>query len=188
MNARRRHAQRGMTLIELMVVLLLLGAAFTYGFLNLGGLIPSARLEEGARDVGSLLARLRGMAIFQGEPFFLEYDLDGQQYRIYRPTTLAEQEDGAPEYLEGSWHVLPTHVRFQDIQFSDRRREEVGRHQVEFLPTGEVTGHLVHFVSDDIADEERNRYTVELNPITGIVTYTKGEKRYQQIQDEHAFR
>ena len=61
--------------------------------------------------------------------------------------------------------------------------------RVEFTPTGEVVGHLVHILSDDIQEEERNRYTVELNPITGMVSYVLGvHKEYDQVRNEFEFR
>lgn len=168
--------------------MMLIGGALVYGLLNIGTMVPGARLEEGARDIGALLSRLSGMAVFQGESYFMEYDLDEQRYRIYRPSTLEEQDEGADEYLVGEWHELPRHVRFLDVQFSDRQKDSHGLRQVEFTATGEVTGHLVHLISDDIVQEDENRFTVELNPITGLVSYERGEKRYQLIQDEYAFR
>jgi type II secretion system protein H len=178
----------GFTLIELMAVLLLMGLAIGYGTVKLGGFVPSARLESGAREIGDLLTRARGLAVFQGTTYQMEYDLDQQRYRLIRPATEQEQQDGADPYIEGNWFELPTHVRIEDIQISDRDNRTNGTYTVEFLPTGEVFGHLVHLISDDITYEDRNRFTVEMNPITGLVTYTPGRKEYRQIRDEYAFR
>jgi prepilin-type N-terminal cleavage/methylation domain-containing protein len=183
-----KRSERGFTLIELLVVMLLLGLAFTYGLLNVDMLIPGSRLEKGARDLGNMLTRLRGMAVFHSRPYRLEYDLDEDRFRIIRPTTLAEQEEGLDEYIETDWFDLPKRVRLMDVQFSDRDRESSGIVSVDFLPGGEVTGHMVHLISDEIANEERNRFTVELNAITGLVSFTRGEKEYAGVRDEFEFR
>ncbi len=184
-----RSDRDGFTLIELMVVILLLGAVITYGFVNIDNLVPSARLDKAARDLGQMLTRLRSLAVFSGRIHYLEYDLDAQTYRISRPTTTREQNEGAPDYLESEWFELPDKVRIKAIQFSDRDAETRGVVRVGFTPTGEVVGHLIHILSDEILDEHYNRYTVELNPITGLVSYTQGvHKSYDQVRSEFEFR
>ena len=106
-----------------------------------------------------------------------------------RTTTIREQDDGAPEYLESEWFELPKKVRIKAVQFSDRDAETRGVVRVGFTPTGEVVGHLIHILSDEILDEAQNRYTVEMNPITGLVSYTRGvHKSYDQVRSEFEFR
>ena len=179
----------GFTVIELMVVILLLGVVVGYGFLKIDNLVPSARLDKAARDLGQMLSRLRNLSIFAGRTHFLEYNLDAQTYRISRPTTIREQEEGLDDYIESDWFELPKKVRIKAIQFSDRDAETRGLVRVEFTPTGEVVGHLIHILSDEILDEAKNRYTVEINPITGLVTYTQGiHKSYDQVRSEFEFR
>ncbi len=179
----------GFTLIELMVVIVLLGALVAFGTLRIDSMVPSARLDKGARDLGQMLSRLRSLAIFSGRTYLLEYDLDAQTYRMVRPTSLAEQDEGLPDYIESDWHELPKRVSIKAIQFSDRDAETRGRVRVEFSPTGELVGHLIHILSDEILEETQNRYTVEINPITGLVTYTLGvHKSYDQVRSEFEFR
>ena len=179
----------GFTLIELMVVLVLIGGAFTYGLVNIDNLLPRTRLDKAARDVGQLLTRLRGMAIFAGTPHYMEYDLDAQRYRMLRPATEAEEDDGADEFVASDWFELPKKVRIKSVQFSERNTENRGFVRVEFTPSGEVSGHLVHVQSDDIIDDSQSRFTVELNPITGLVSYIPGtHKEYNQVRNEFEFR
>ncbi len=190
MNRRARKGRRdaAFTLIELMVVILLIGVGFSYGLIRLDVLLPRSRLEKAARGIGTTLTRLREMAVFGGRSYYLEYDLDEHRYRIYRPTTEAEQADGAPDYLETTWSDLPDRVRIEDIQYASNERVERGRFEIEFTPEGEVAGHLVHLISDDIAEDDRKYFTVELNPITGLVSYEAGKKEYAQVRDEYDFR
>ncbi|MHC4471252.1 MAG: pilus assembly FimT family protein [Planctomycetota bacterium] len=183
-----RRRSSGFTLIELLIAMILIGVAFAYGIVKIDLLVPSSRLEKAARDLGGMLTRLRGMAVFRGRSYFLEYDLDNHLYRLYRPATFLELDDGADEYIETSWLELPDRVSFKDVQFNGDDVVDAGTADVEFAPTGEVTGHLVHLVSSEIADEVRRHYTIELNPITGLVTYTRGEKPYGQVRDEFEFR
>jgi hypothetical protein len=151
-------------------------------------LVPSSRLEKAARDLGELLTRLRGMAIFAGRTHYLEYDLEGERYRVLRPSTEAERDDGAPEQMVTNWFELPSRIRIEDVRFSEREVETRGTISVEFTPTGEVVGHLVTLVSDEILDEVQGRFAVEMNPITGLVSYTPGGKSYNPVRSESEFR
>jgi len=177
----------GFTLIELLVVTLLLGLTFTYAMVNMDSLVPGSRLDKAARDIGNLLTRLRGMAVFSGRSHYLEYDLQGDRYRMHRAATVTEREDGADELIRSGWIDLPERIRLWDIQFSD---DDVGgreRVTIEFTPNGEVVSHLVNLISDEIAGSA-GRYAVELNAMTGLVSYTKGGKEYEPVRDEFEFR
>ncbi|MCZ6793981.1 MAG: prepilin-type N-terminal cleavage/methylation domain-containing protein [Planctomycetota bacterium] len=180
--------QAGFTLIELMVVMLLLGVAFTYGIINIDLLVPSASLDKAARDIGGMLRRLRSLAVFHGRSYKLEYDLDEHRYRVFRPTSKTEQEEGMPEIVETDWFTLPDEISFENLQFSDKDEISGGTMEIEFTAKGAVVGHLVHLISSKITHEERKRFTVELNPITGLVSYTRGEKKYAQVRDAFEFR
>ena len=43
-------------------------------------------------------------------------------------------------------------------------------------------------LSVEILDEKRSRYAVELNSITGLVSYTLGGKQYEPLRTESDFR
>jgi len=182
--------QAGFTLIEMMVVLLLLGVGFGYTIINIDFLVPNASLEKAARDLGGTLTRLRGLAVFRGRPYQLEYDLDAHKYRVIRPTSKAEQEEGLPEYIETDWFELPSEVSFENLQFNQQDVLTNSSRLIEFTPMGGVEGHLIHLISAKIPPDEqdRNRYTIELNPITGLVSYQPGLKEYAQVRDEFEFR
>ena len=184
----RRGSQGGFTLIELLIAMMLVGIAFGYGIVKIDMLVPSSRLEKAARDLGGALTRLRRMAVFRGLSYFLEYDVDNHRYRLYRPATFAEQDDGAEEYIETDWLELPHRVSIKGVLFSVDDKVTSGTASVEFAPTGEVTGHIVHLESSEIADEHRSRFTIELNTITGLVTYSRGNEPYEQVRDEFEFR
>lgn len=186
MPAARR--QDGFTLIELMVVIILISIAFTYGIVNIDHLVPSSRLGKAARDLGGTLQRLRGMAVFHGRPYFVEYDLDEYRYRVIRPTSKAEQDQGLDDWVETNWFDLPEGVRFEALFLNaDRDGETSGTFRLEFSPTGEVAGHMIRLIGLNLP-EKRNKYTVELNAITGLVSYSRQEKSYAPVRDEFEFR
>ena len=170
----------GFTLIEMMVVIVLIGLAVTFGVIRFQAYLPRARLEGAARQVGGFLTRLRGMAVFAGRTHYLEYDLDGEAFRISRPATIAEREDGSEEYVETDWFEMPEGVTLERVQFSRQDEETRGIASIEFTPEGEVTGHLVQFLSNRILGEDRSRFTVELNGVTGLVTYTPGVREMRR--------
>jgi prepilin-type N-terminal cleavage/methylation domain-containing protein len=178
----------GFTLIEMMVVIVLIGLAVTFGVIRFQAYLPRARLEGAARQIGGFLTRLRGMAVFAGRTHYLEFDLDSEAFRISRPATIAEREDGSEEYVESDWFEMPEGVTLERVQFSRQDEETRGIVSIEFTPEGEVTGHLVQLLSNRILGEDRSRFTVELNGVTGLVTYTPGVREYAQIRDESDFR
>ena len=135
-----------------------------------------------------MLTKLRSMAVFSGRSHFLEDDLEGDRYRMYRAATITEQDEGAPDLIRSTWYELPERIRIWDVQFSDDDAENRDRVSIEFTPNGEVVGHLVNLRSDEIAGDYLSRFAVELNAMTGLVTYTKGGKEYAPVRDEFEFR
>ena len=92
------------------------------------------------------------------------------------------------EQLESDWFTLPRRIRIEKIQFNDRDVESKGSYSVEFTPNGEVVGHYVTLLSLDIAHPTRRRLTLSLNPITGLVSYDRGEKKFALVRSEFEFR
>ena len=94
--------QRGFTLLELMVVIVIIGVVITFGLLSVGGNQDPNREE--ARRLSALLEMLSDEAILTSQVLGIRFDQDG--YGFYR--------------FEGSkWHDLS-----EDPLFRERRLPE----------------------------------------------------------------
>ena len=178
----------GFTLIELMVVIILMGIAFTYGLDRIDNLVPSSRLQMAARNIGNTMSRMHELAVFSGRSHFLDYDLDSERYRLRRLASSAERADGSEDYVESQWFELPKGISIEKVLFSENDDTTSGQVFVEFTANGGVVGHIVHLDAEEILDDVQGSFSVELNPITGLVSYEVGEREYAQVRDEFEFR
>lgn len=75
-----RRRVRGMTLVELMIVVGLVSLLVMLGFWGFSGVVPGYRLGTGARDVTSVLVLARARAISQSRNYIVELQASG--YRV----------------------------------------------------------------------------------------------------------
>jgi prepilin-type N-terminal cleavage/methylation domain-containing protein len=87
LHSKPNSARHGFTLIEIMAVVLLLGLALGGVSSNLNAFIPAQQSESAAREVIGVLDLARSAAIANGRPYYLEVDLDQNQYRVITPYT-----------------------------------------------------------------------------------------------------
>ncbi|HEY0178511.1 MAG TPA: GspH/FimT family pseudopilin [Dokdonella sp.] len=79
--ARRAHAARGFTLIELMAVIVLLAIALTTVTFSFSKSLQSARIRGASRDLVAALRYTRGQAIVKGQQEVLTLDLNNNSYQ-----------------------------------------------------------------------------------------------------------
>ena len=184
--------ERGFSFVELMVVLAILSFAFAYAVLHLDGATGSARLSSAARQVGTTIEFLRGHAIQARRPIELYLDLDHGKWRIVLPPRPSEREADRQEqedvlYTEDVF--LPPNIRFEGVQLDAQDSQNSGEMVLTFSPLGEIApnGFLVRLVSDEIADDERSRFSIEVNGLTGEVSYLPGFAPFDQVVKGDAF-
>ena len=127
----RAAVQRGFTLLEMMVVLILIGIVMGMAMLSFGGTGPQDRLEEEARRLMQLVGLAREEAILQVEDIALEVERTG-----YRFSRLREVEPSDPSQSQsqfgppgstsaGGALATDTSLRWQAIENDSllRRRE-----------------------------------------------------------------
>ncbi len=98
--------QKGVTLIELIVVMVIIaiGAALTTP--NIGGWLRNYRLRSAARDVASTLRLAQIKAVSANTTYQVVFDTVNNSYIIqYQDTTNAW-------VIEGATQILPTGIRF----------------------------------------------------------------------------
>lgn len=160
---------RGFTLIELGLVILILG-------ILLGVVVPRfqdrshAELVSHTRRLAVTFRFLRHQAILDGRTYRLVYDLDTHRYWS---AVADESEDEPPSIARGgplSREVaLPDPVGFSDIVFpltAGKLLEGVG--WTHFYPDGYVDLTVLHL------DNGEEAYTLRVEPLTGNVYVTAG--------------
>ena len=194
MGARRPGGPvaRGFSFVELMVVLAILSFAFAYAVLHLDGATSSARLSSAARQVGTTIEFLRGHAVQARRPIELHLDLDHGAWRIVLPPRPSERESDRREQEEVLYTedvFLPPNIRFEGVQLDAHEAQGSGELVLTFSPLGEIApnGFLVRLVSDEIADDDRSRFSIEVNGLTGEVAYIPGYAPFDQVVRGDAF-
>ena len=76
------QGKRGLTIIELVVVMCILGVMVLIAIPNIGRWLPRYRLRSAARDVASNMQLARLGAIKDNREWAVLFDVNGQSYRI----------------------------------------------------------------------------------------------------------
>src|SRR5262245_25717461 len=114
-------ARTGYTLVELVVVLLILGAAMSLALPRLEGFLPQIKLKQTAREVVLALREAQRQAISSGAQTTVELDLGRRLLR--GPGT----------------HALPLDPRF-GLQVTSAAAEDSAAGRIDFFPDGTSTG------------------------------------------------
>lgn len=139
--------QRGFTLLEIMVVMVIAVLALALIVPNFGGVISSVQLKGAARDLASGLRYARGQALANKTETAFTLDVEQRRYRI---------GDHKREYS------LPSEL---DLTLFTARSELKGEGvgAITFFPDGTSTGGRITLVSGD------RQYIVDVNWLTGRV-------------------
>lgn len=187
-----RAREGGFTFVELMVVLAILAFAFTYAILHLDGATGEARLAASARQVGSTIEFLRGHAIQASRPLELHIDLDRGEWKSVIPPRPEESEadrQGQEDVLHTEPVALPKWIRFDGIQIDADTTKTSGVLVITFDAEGSLVpnGFQVRLISDEVLDPDRAYFSVEVNGLTGEVTYAPGVPRFEQVVSGDSF-
>jgi len=145
--------QRGFTLLELILVLLLAGVILGLsGFMVLSGALPSARLNATARELSATLREARVLARLTGEKQVVGINLDARTFGIEGRRTRSIPPD--------------TSIVVQDPFIG-----EVRRGVYQFKPAGMSEGGSILLRSG------RKSALIRVDPIVGAVTIATGNER-----------
>jgi prepilin-type N-terminal cleavage/methylation domain-containing protein len=187
-----RSAERGFTFVELVVVLAIMAFAFTYGVVHLDGATDGARLASAARQIGSTLEFHRGHAVQSGRPLELHLDIERGEWRTVvppRPSEAEKERRREEEVLVTDPVALPRDIRFEGVQLDASEVQKGGVLVITFTPLGEMVpnGFMVRLVSDVIDDQQAGSFSVEVNGLTGEVTYEPGYATFEQVVKGDSF-
>jgi general secretion pathway protein H len=150
-RADTNRLQRGFTLLEMIVVLLIIAMAATLLGTSIVGRLDSVKIATAARDLTAALRYTRSQAILKREEQFLEVDLEHKRYLApgRAPVTL-------PESLEMKLLTASSEVS----------SDKVGR--IRFFSDGGSTGGRVTLISDG------RQWKVNVSWLTGEIEFDDG--------------
>ena len=166
------NGKRGLTLIELVVVMCILGVMVLIAIPNIGRWLPRYRLRSAARDVASNIQLARLGAIKDNREWALLFDVNGQSYKIISNKGPDGNWDSADDTEEKvvSLSDYPT-VRFGDSGHDPRPGGDavgdgvtfVGK-RAEFNPGGTSTAGTVY-----LQNNRNDAVAIGVDSSTGIV-------------------
>ncbi len=163
-----KHAlgEKGFSLLELMVVLLVIGMVLAFTFPKFQNLL-GGDIKSVTRKLVGTIQYLYDESSMKRKVYRLNFDLNDQKY-----WASALQETGeitrveTPVLPEKS---LPKGVRIEDVVVLRAGKVNQGKIYTEFYPIGEVEKTAIHLL-----DDGGERITLEINPLTGRVRIHEG--------------
>ena len=150
---------RGLTLIELMVVIVILGLLLALVRPGLDGITSRWRLRSAAQQVQSVVVWARSAAALRNAPAEILYDVPASEFRV---------RIGGTAYSRRS---LPDGVRFERVRFGNETVEyDVA--SCRAFPDGTVDSHIVV-----LADRSGRRARLTFSRLLG-------EAEYEEAWDE----
>lgn len=98
-------AQRGFSLIEILVIIIIIGIIAGITWPRLAALAPRYRLEGAARALAAELQKARGRAIAEGKCFQVTFDVGARTYQVLKAPSSAcasFANDGLAQKVEDS--------------------------------------------------------------------------------------
>ena len=163
----KHFKNRGFTLFELMIVLLLLGFISLLTFPNFRALLEPRDVKRAVLSLVGTLRYAQSQTATTKQKYRLVMDLKENAFWVDR-----EVEDGSfqrdPSSM-GKPAYLPAGVTFIDATHPERGKVREGAAQIEFSPTGWAEEWTLH-----VQRGEQEVYTIFIHPLGGKIEAVSG--------------
>ncbi len=176
-NRRRRGELTGcgFTLFEFAVVLFLISLFFVLVTVPIEGVVSGGDLGQATRILMSEVSRLRGEAAFTRKVQTLVLDIEKNVFYALDPEMPVEFRKAEESLFEEERALaprkkdLPAGVSFADVVLDTLGKIQEGKAEVRFFANGCVEHTLIH-----LKNEGGKSYTLEINPVTGLIKTYEG--------------
>ena len=186
----------GFTLIELMIVIVIMGIALAIVALNFDGFVPEERIRAEARSIGHLIELARAEAAMKGVSYGVVYDLNKNAYWLLVPEVeddelssygsdieYDEEDDEEEIRKQLFYRELAKDVEFVDVQLGEDTTIKDSIVRIEITPLGTASGHIVHLKQKLGNNQEEKEFSIELNALTAMVSFTEGRVEFEEVTD-----
>jgi len=156
-----RSSDQGFTLIEMVVVLVIMGVAFSLTLPSLGDGLRRWRLQGAVREVATLLKFTRNQSVAGRAPLQVLLDRSRNLYWLDKANAPVLADPSRADEKGIRLYALPAGIRFGEVTVSNTSlaEERIG---ILFFPTGGSTGGEVQ-----ILDARGRAYRISVDPVTG---------------------
>lgn len=143
--ARPAGAERGFTLIEIIVVIALIGILLFFSVPRFQGTVLRDSSEKSVRWVIYTVRMLRQDAVKQRKTYTLNIDMGaGEMWATHDGMSEEEVENARQEPYE-----LPGQLALVDVAFPDGEKIAYGRAEIRFYPKGYSDRAMIHLREGD---------------------------------------
>lgn len=162
----RRQCDKGVTLIELAVVMAIIAIIAMFMSPGLGEWAAGFRVRGTSKDLADALQLARVKAISDVVEYKVELDLDNQAFSVWRGN--ARQGSTSWPTQEGTTITLPRRVTINNVDGTS-----AGTVDRVFRPDGSATGFANTTSTIFVENESNNRYRVVISQ-TGVIRVSEG--------------
>jgi type II secretion system protein H len=162
-RAAERVKEKGFSLIELIIVLILFGLSASLVTPSLSRLSKTMELKGAVKKVTAILHYFRSEAVNKGKVYQVLFDTNSKEVRVQSPEVAEGKEEDEKKKSRPKTYLVPEGVMMKEIQMVDPQYP-VDVPAIEFYPNGGSNGGSL------VLDTEgRKGYKIKVNFLTGIV-------------------
>ena len=147
--------EKGYTLIELMVVIVLLGLIFTIATPKIRDTLFRDELKGATRQMVGLISRLRDEAIREHKDYLLHFDLESNRFWFDSPSMTEEER----ARIAADASPLPGQVHIMDVWISGEGKIMLGEVRIRINKKGYIQQSAIHLGTTD-----NREFTLLLSP------------------------
>ena len=170
-----RNKTAGFSLFEFVVVLFVISLFLVLLTVPIEGVLSGGDLGQATRMLMSEVSKLRGEAAYTRKVQTLVLDMDQSTFYPLESETSEKLRKTEGAHIEEEKEIvpgekeLPLGVSFADVVLDTLGKVKDGKVGVRFFPNGCVEHTLIH-----LKNEGGKVYTLEINPVTGLIRTHEG--------------
>jgi hypothetical protein len=171
----RKNETAGFSLFEIAVVLFIISLFFVLVTVPIEGILSGGDLGQATRMLMSEVSNLRGEAAYTRKIQTLVLNIEQNTFYALEPETPVEFRKTEESLFEEEKEVvprkkeLPSGVFFADVVVDTLGKIQEGKAEIRFFANGCVEHTLIH-----LKNEGGKFYTLEINPVTGLIRTHEG--------------